>query len=46
MLDMFGIVVSTIAIIYVAIRASQLDRTLPWFEEHRDRHNRDLPDEG
>lgn len=32
MLDLLGIVVSTAAIMFVILRAVQLDTKLPWFE--------------
>jgi hypothetical protein len=31
MLDLLGIVVSSVMIMFIMIRAVQLDRTLPWF---------------
>ena len=46
MLDMFGILVSTVAIIFIAIRASVFDHTLPWFEGDADRFDADLTDKG
>jgi len=33
MLDMLGILVSGIALVYICIRAAILDRTIPWFED-------------
>jgi len=32
MIDTFAIVTTTIAVIYVLLRAAAFDRTLPWFE--------------
>lgn len=32
MIDTFAIVATTIAVIYVLLRAAAIDRTLPWFE--------------
>ena len=32
MLDMLGILVSTIAILFVMVRAATLDQAEPWFE--------------
>jgi hypothetical protein len=36
MLDLFGILVSTVAIMFIIVRAAALDRTLPWFETEHD----------
>jgi hypothetical protein len=33
MLDILGILCSSICVIYVLIRTAQLDRNLPWFED-------------
>ena len=32
MLDAFAILSSTLCILYVVLRAAQMDRTLPWFD--------------
>ena len=32
MLDIFALLSSSLCILYVLMRAAQLDRTLPWFE--------------
>ena len=32
MLDLFGIMFSSLMMVVVIVRAVQLDRTLPWFE--------------
>jgi len=32
MIDTFAIVTTTLAVIYVLLRAAAFDRTLPWFE--------------
>ena len=46
MLDLFGIVVSTAAIIFIIVRAAALDRTLPWFEtEHDGAHGQSATDD-
>ena len=33
MVDVLGILFSSICVIYVLIRTAQIDRTVPWFEE-------------
>lgn len=33
MLDILGILCSSICVIYVLIRTAQIDRTVPWFED-------------
>jgi hypothetical protein len=33
MLDLFGIVVSSVLMLLVVVRAAQLDRELPWFRQ-------------
>ena len=37
MIDTLGILVSTISVLYVLVRARALDRTLPWFESEPSR---------
>jgi hypothetical protein len=32
MLDVFALLSSSLCILYIVMRAGQLDRTLPWFE--------------
>ena len=41
MLDVFGILVSGIAILYVVFRALQFDGSRPWFETSAPETNRD-----
>jgi hypothetical protein len=43
MLDLFGILFSSLLILFVVVRAVQLDRMLPWFQsiKRRDAENPD-----